>query len=800
MTKRSRAGKKSGRPKKRRIIGRIFLVAVVLFVTAAATLAVYMVYLSDRIDQRFAGRIWDIPSKVYSDTTLLYVGQKINRALLTEKLEALGYRETGTPPGRQGEMNVAAREITLWLHDFNSPIYNQESLRVRIRLSENQLTGITDLDSGKSLAIVELEPEELMLYYGPDRERRQRLHIRKLPPHVVHAVLAAEDHDFYEHQGFVLKGYLRAFIANIRSGDIGQGGSTITLQVARNYFLTLEQTYRRKIKELIIALVLELRFSKTDILEMYLNEVYWGHWDSVAMHGLAEAARYYFDKEASELSVAEAATLAGVIRSPGRYSPLRHPEASLRTRNIVLNDMYEEGWLRKDELEAALAEPLTPAGYSPRGRRAPYFMDYVTNQLTELYSRETLTTEGLSIFTTIDTQVQSAAETALERGLSRLEASRPELRRDDAENRLQGAVIVMQPKTGYILAMVGGRDYGTSQYNRAANAMRQPGSAFKPFVYVNALDRFTPASKLSNAPGTYMIDGATWEPKNFEASAPEQLTLREALTESQNIATVNLAFSDSLDASPSAAAVNLDNAPGLERVADTARDFHLYLSGPAYPSMVLGAREVTPLMLARAYCAFAADGVLPFPLSIKDVANEAGNAVESRHARIEGLISPAKAYMMSDLMRSVVEAGTGRSLKYWGVDWPVAGKTGTTNDSRDAWFVGYTPDILALVWVGFDNGDSLHTTGAGAALPIWADLMLSLPQYVSGEWFSPPPGIETHVICKATGLLADTGCCPDTTEELFLSGTAPAETCTEHACATLLHEFMEGVKKIVPGL
>ena len=772
---------KKNRSKRR--LKRFFVVATaVLAVTAAAALAIYMVFLSNHIDKRFAGRRWNIPSKVYSDTTLLYAGQRINRTLFLQKLGRLGYRETAHPPTRQGEMQVSADQVDIYLHDFHSPIYNQASRPVRIRFHEDQVAAITNSDTGSAISLLELEPEELMLYYGPDRERRRLISVRMLPPYVVHAVLAAEDHRFYQHRGIALRGMLRAFLTDLRAGAIRQGGSTITQQLAKNYFLTSERTFRRKLKELLIALILEHKFSKTDILEIYLNEIYFGQRGSVAIGGMGEAARFYFDKDASELSIAEAATLAGLIRAPNIYSPYKNPDICLKRRNTVLSAMYQEGWIREDELKTALATPLKPTGYSAPGRQAPYFMDYLTDQLTELYSKETLTSEGLAIYTTIDTQVQEAAEKALTQGLSRLEAANPILKRTDPLKQLQGAIVVMEPKTGYILAMVGGRNYDESQFNRAAQALRQPGSAFKPFVYLTALDSHTPIDKLSNTPQTYMIDGRPWEPKNFEEDAPPEVTLREALAESQNIATVNLALS-----------------VGMDHIAETARAFHLTTAKTLYPSMALGTLEVTPLMLARAYCAFAADGVLPFPLSIKDVVNESGDVVESRHAQIERLISPAKAYMMSDLMRSVVEIGTARSLKYLGIEWPVAGKTGTTNDSRDAWFVGYTPDILALVWVGFDDGDNIHATGARAALPIWADLMNALPQYVSGEWFATPSGVIKRTICEDSGQLANIGCCPRTREELFLKGTAPTETCKLHTCSSPIDKFLEGVKKIVPG-
>ncbi len=743
----------------------LFYILVSITALAIAATAIYLVFLSRAIDKRFSGRRWDIPSRVYSDTTLLYTGQRINRALLVEKLGRLGYRETSHPPGRQGEMQLTSSRIALYLHSFHTPIYNQKEMPVQIDLQGDRVEAITNPETRARLPLLELEPEELMLYYGPDRERRQLLSVRKLPPYVVHAVLAVEDHDFYKHHGFVLKGYLRAFWVNLKAGGIQQGGSTITLQLAKNYFLTPERTYRRKLKELLIALVLEYKFSKTDILEIYLNEIYWGQRGSAAVSGMAEAARFYFDKEVSKLSVAEAATLAGMIQAPNLYSPYRHPDACLKRRNVVLSAMRQWGWLRTDKLEGAMATPLKPAAYTAKGRQAPHFMDYLTDQLMELYSPETLKTEGLSIYTTIDTQVQSVVEEALSKGLAHLENSYPELKRSDPGKQLQGAVIVMQPKTGYIIAMSGGRDYGTSQFNRAAHALRQPGSAFKPFVFLTALDSYSPIDTLSNEPQTYMIDGNPWEPKNYSENAPPEVTFRMALAESQNIATVNLAY-----------------AVGLENVADTARAFHLPVSKPPYPSMALGAMEVAPLMLARAYCAFAADGVLPFPLSIKNVVDETGTVIESRHALIERLINPAKAYMVSDLLRSVVEVGTARSLKFRGVDWPVAGKTGTTNDSRDAWFVGYTPNILALVWVGFDDGESIHASGSSAALPIWADLMKRLPQYVSGEWFAVPPGVEKHSICLESGQLANDGCCPRTFQELFLTGVEQTETCGLHDC------------------
>ena len=751
-----------------------------LLLTASAVAIRYIGALSTDIEKRFAGRRWDIPSRVYSDTWIVYPGQSINLSLFHQKLHRLGYREVPHLPVQQGEMRRTATSIDIFLHDFSSPFYQQKNLPIRIRLMDNLITDIMRIDTQEKLPILELEPEELMLYFGPDRERRLVMSSRDLPPHLINAVLAAEDHLFYKHHGIAIRGILRAFITNIREGTIAQGGSTITQQLAKNYFLTPERTLKRKFKELLISFIIEYRYSKDEILEIYLNEIYYGQKGSVSINGIGEAAQFYFDKAAGDLSLPEAATLAGLIKAPNHYSPYVDKSKCLERRNAVLRAMLKRKWLSDDAYQNAVSAPLTPAGYTGYRRRAPYFMDYLTSQLTEFYSHDALASEGLGIYTTLDTQVQQATEQALNNGLSRLESTHPSLKGTDTKNRLQGIVIVMQPKTGYILAMVGGRDYGISQFNRATHAMRQPGSAFKPFVFLSGLGEVTLATKLSNTPQTFNPDGMSWRPKNFNPNAEPIVTVREALTYSHNIATVNLALTI-----------------GIEKLIDTFRPFEFNTRIDPYPSAALGAFEVKPIELARAYCVFAANGVLPHPLSIKQVVNEQGNTIQRRHLHIKSLISPAEAYMVSDLLRGVVISGTGRSLASHGVTWPVAGKTGTTNGYRDAWFVGYTPTLLALVWVGFDNGDSVHSTGAQAALPIWADLMDALPQYQSGDWFTVPPGIIKQPTCLDSGKNAEDQCCPNVTEELYLEKTQ-LHKCPQHPCASSLDRLWKGLKRIAP--
>jgi penicillin-binding protein 1B len=622
---------------------------------------------------------------------------------------------------------------------------------VRLLFDENQIRRIKNLDNGSDLPILELEPEEITLFFGPERERRQLVSIAEIPRHLIQAVLAAEDSRFYEHHGIDPRGILRAFLTNVRHAEIKQGGSTLTQQLVKNYFLTPERV------------VMELKYDKDEILEIYLNEIYLGQKGSASINGVGEASYFYFGKSVKELSRAEAAIIAGLIKAPNTYSPYHHTDRCRQRRDDVLHAMQRKGWISEIELQADLKLPVQTVGYTVHGKKAPYFVDYLTEQLATLYRPEKLSSLGLSIFTTIDTQVQMAAEKALTKGLTRLEKLKPELKRAEPDRQLQGAVVVMQPKTGYILALVGGRSYSISQFNRISQARRQPGSAFKPFVYVTGLDTFAPTSFLSNDSKTYTIDGKSWEPQNFRPVTAFTVTLRDALKMSYNLATVDLAM-------------NI----GLDRIVATASRFNFSTSIKPYPSLALGAYEVIPLELARAYCVFAAGGVQPYPLSLKSVVNEKGDILEQKHMEIQRLISPAKAFIMNNLLQSVVTGGTARSLKKRGITWPVAGKTGTTNNFRDAWFVGYTPDILALVWVGFDNGESISATGSSAALPIWADLMNTIPRHTSGKKFKVPSGVEKRMVCSVTGLLINKNRCPQPIEEYFLTKHVPTENCPLH--------------------
>lgn len=743
-------------------------------------LSIYCLHLSGRIESRFAGVRWQVPSRVYSDSTLLFPGQYILRSALLEKLQRLNYRQVDGQPSRKGEMHTAAKQMDIFLHDARLPSGDREGFPLRIQFVENQIESIQRVMPEEELDMLEIEPEELSLFFGSDRERRQLISIREVPAHLVHAVMAAEDAEFYQHHGVSLTGILRAVLQNLRSGRIAQGGSTITQQLAKNFFLTPDKTISRKLKEMLIALFLEARYEKDEILEMYLNEIYLGQNGSQSVNGIGEAAAFYFDKPVSELTVIESAAIAGLIKGPNLYSPYINRTRCRTRRNQVLRAMESHGWLSTSDADAMRESPIQTAGFQHSHRKAPYFVDYLRTQLSRLYSREDLSSLGLSIYTTLDTMVQEVTEKALEKGLQHLEADNPGLKRSSAGNRLQGAAVVVHPRTGNILALVGGRNYPESQFNRISQARRQTGSLFKPFVYIAALDRFTPADLFSNAPKSYPTGDGEWTPQNFKPEPEEPVSMRYALAHSQNRPTVDLAMQ-----------------VGLEKIIKTARIFGLSTPLEPYPSIALGAFEAVPLEMARAYCALAADGVLPYLLALKDVVDMENRVLNRRHTEIKRIVSPAKAYIVTSMLQTAVQEGTAKSLLEMGIRFPVAGKTGTSSDYRDAWFAGYTPDILALIWVGFDNGDSIQASGSVAALPIWAEIVKNIPQHLSGSDFKRPPGVVSMTVCKSSGLLPSKFGCPQLAEEIFLEGNAPKETCTLHGIR-IFDNIIEKVKKLAP--
>lgn len=744
-------------------------------ILSAAVLA-YCYYLSLRVEERFSGRRWSVPSTAYSDVTLLYPGRGIDAESFTRKLGRLGYTKVNASPEKKGEWRRLENSFEIFLHDLDITNEKRPGEKVSINMAGGKIKDIRNKDTGDKEDVVELEPEELMQFFGKDMERRNLVSISEIPKNLINALMAAEDSRFYSHFGIDPLGMARAFVANIRSGSIAQGGSTLTQQLAKNYFLTPERTFKRKLNEFFTALAIEMKYKKDEILEIYLNEIYFGQKGTASVNGIGEASGFYFDKKPKDLSLAECAAIAGMIKSPNIFSPFNNIEKCRARRNQVLDSMLEKGFIDKEGHDKAVSEQISPASYVAYLNKAPYFMDYVSSELTNLYPSSVLTSMGYSVYTTLDADVQAAAEAALENGLSRLEKEDPGLRRDDPAKRLQAAIIVMQPRTGNILAMTGGRDYQASQFNRITQAKRQPGSCFKPIIAAKALEKFKASDLFSSFKKAYIVDGKAWTPDNYSKSPERQMSMREMLTESNNRAAVDMAVKT-----------------GLKDIADMAKSLKLSTPLKPYPSIALGAFEIIPIEMATAYCAFAADGIEPFPLSVRGVRDESGKVIMRRHVDMNPVTTPEHAFIITSMLEDVVTKGTAKGLKSAGITFPVAGKTGTTNDYRDAWFVGYTPDFLALIWVGFDSGDPVKFSGGHAAVPIWADLAKRIPGHVSGNRFSPPPGIRSVTVCKGSGMIAGSFC-KDTYDEYYSEDNIPTSYCNIHSASGAVDSFFEKVK------
>lgn len=643
--------------------------------------------------------------------------------------------------------------------------------RVVLNFDRESIASISD-ERGRPVASIELEPELLSLVFGRQQQERMIVPLADVPKVLVDAVLAAEDARFYRHAGIDPLAVLRAAVTNVKSGRIVQGGSTITQQTVKNLYFSQERTWWRKIREASMSVILDSRYSKDRILEVYLNAVYLGQRGSVSICGVQAASRYFFGRNVADLSLAEAATLAGMIRNPGGYNPFTHADRAVERRNAVLDAMLDLGVADKAEVARAKAESLRVASGGAGFAQAPYVVDFVRAQIAELYSDQVLAENGLEIYTTIDTLVQASAEEALARGLARLEADVPIIRRQKARRRLQGSVIVTDPRSGAILALVGGRDYQDSQFNRATQARRQPGSCFKPFVYLAAFQAamagkdggLTPASILDDSPFELVSGGRTWRPSNYDGMFLGPLPARAALEESRNVPTARAALS-----------------VGLNSVIATAKACGFTENFAPLPSLALGAQEVTPLELATAYGTLATFGINVPARILEDVEVRDGRKLEKRVREAREAVVPVAAYLVDDVLRGVLIRGTAASASALGFRGDAAGKTGTTDDTRDAWFVGFTPEILALVWVGYDDNTKTGLTGASGALPIWVDLMMHAQHRWAGSTFPEPPGVLRVEVDPESGELAVAGC-PKRAEEVFAAGTEPGP-CSLHQSA-----------------
>jgi penicillin-binding protein 1B len=644
---------------------------------------------------------------------------------------------------------------------------------VRISLQGPVVTRIENQATRQEMFSLELEPELVTGLYDRIWQERRVVKLSEVPPLLIKAILAIEDERFYHHHGIDPVSIVRATWVNLRSGGVVQGGSTLTQQLMKNFFLTDERKYSRKIKEAIMALIAERKYSKDEILENYLNEIYLGQRGSQGIFGVWEASQFYFSKPMSDLTVGETALLAGLIRAPNKLSPYRSVDAATKRRNVVLAKLLDDRIITRQQYEAATREKLPHRELIKVTNDAPFYVDYLRRELAENYSNDALTREGLRIFTSLDLRLQRIAERSLSEGLKKLEQSYSNLRRKGDDDSLEGAIIVIRPQTGEIKAMVGGRSYQKSQFNRVFQAKRQPGSVFKPFVYLAALmagadggKKFTPVTMVEDSPFTWNYEGQEWQPGNYNDEYFGTVTLRRALEKSLNSATARVA-----------------RDVGIKRVSDIAHRLGIQSSLPIVPALALGAAEVTPLEVAVAFSTLANNGVRATPLTVKQVMDPTDRVLEKRDVRVEKVLSPQLAFLMNYLLKGVLDRGTGEFARRWGFTRPAAGKTGTTNDYKDAWFVGYTPDLLAVVWVGFDGQSKLGLSGAQAALPIWTEFMKQATAGTPITDFIPPPGIKIVEIDPLSGQLA-TPNCPYVLREAFLEGDEPTGTCPLHPGST----------------
>jgi len=580
---------------------------------------------------------------------------------------------------------------------------------------------------------------------------KNRVPLERISRHFVNALLAAEDASFYEHAGISKTGILRALWINLRAGRIEGGASTITQQLARNFFFSLEQTHTRKIKEILLALQLEYSFDKDEILEAYCNNMYFGS----GAYGVEAASRVYFAKHADQLSLAEAALLVAILNGPALYNPYAHPGRARSRQLWILRRMEELGFISPPQRLAAEREEPGLKHYTEAEARTNYFLDYVKARITERFGEEFLYYGGLKVYTTLDQRIQAAAVAAVRGSLKRLDAllGLPDydLQTDDAvrSEYPQGALVALETGTGAILAMVGGRDYRVSQFNRAVASNRLPGSAFKPFVYFTALRELgiSPATTLVDSAVTYELpNGQSWSPNNFEKNFLGRMTLKKALQLSRNVI-----------------AAQLIHRTGAERVVETARRFGITSDLVPTPSLALGTSGVSPIEMAAAFSVFATGGIYYSPFAIRRIEDARGNVLYDPIPRGQDVANPQVVYQLVDMMQSVLDGGTGRVVRRMGFDRPAAGKTGTTSEYRDSWFVGFTPGISAACWVGFDdnremrftqNGVPLGVTGSRAGAPMWAMFMLKATQGRPRQDFPIPPGIEFAEVDAWTGMPA----------------------------------------------
>jgi len=727
---------------------------------------------------RFQVRKLRLPTRIYADYMPLMPGAPLQTDDLLEKLDRLGYRETKTLEA-PGEYLRAEGGVDIFTREFTHPTGEYPAGAIHVAINRSQIESVVSLRESQQTDKAALEPELLTSVLSEQLENRSPVTLSQVPKILQDAVVVTEDVRFWRHPGVDPFGIMRALFRNIRKGGVTEGASTLTQQLVKNYFLTSERTYRRKIIEAFMAVILDARYSKPEILEAYLNDIYLGRNRSISILGVGEASRFYFGKPVSEIDIAEAALLAGMIRSPNNYSPFNNPEMAIRRRNTVLQQMLKAKKIDQKQYDEAHSAKLPAKPFRQKSGLSsiPFYVDRVLQELETDYGIDDVRGRGLRIYTAIDLGAQDSAARIVESSLASLEKRSSRLRRHVPV--LQGALIHIDVPTGEIRALVGGRNYERSQFNRALKSKRLVGSLFKPFVYLTAFEpslssqNITPATRVNDA--RFILKrrwSEDWSPRNYDGRYVGWITVQHALEQSLNAASVRIGL-----------------ACGISPIIKTARTLGVREEmDEDNPSILLGAVGIPPIQMAEAYSTIARQGARMEPRAIRFVTDDRGRSLTGHDDTKPVQVFPQRdVYVLTNVMKGVVDRGTAGSARSIGFRKIAAGKTGTTNDKRDAWFIGFTPQTLALTWVGFDDNDPMGLSGSDAAVPMWARYMIAVTAGAANVDFAPPEGITFVEVDEISGGLASSYCPRRSIVSMaFKSGTQPTGPCPDHTAPAIV--------------
>lgn len=761
---------------KSRFLHLVMRVLVFVFLIAGVVGGYWLYNLNAQVVNQFEGRKWAVPAHVYSRPQELYPGLKLTQASFVDQLEKLGYRKVKKLE-RQASYLIAENSVSLITRPYQFWEENQPAMAIRIEFSDDRLRSLVNLRNSNFIDEVRLEPRLIGSLRPGQHEDRDLIKIDEVPPEFILSLLATEDRKFLNHHGVNFISIARAVVVNFKAGRVVQGGSTITQQLVKNFYLTSDRTIERKLKEMVMAIMLEFHYEKHEILETYINEVYLGQAGNRAIHGFQLASKFYFGRPLQELNTHESALLVGLIKGPSYYNPFKNPERATHRRNVVLDIMFAEKAISEEELAVIKRRSLGVRKSTLLSKSAyPAFLDLIRRQLSDQYDEALLQSEGLAIYTTMDLAVQQAADNALKQTIETIESERK-----IEDGKLQGAIIVLRASSGEILALTSDRNTDYAGFNRALDAKRSIGSLVKPALYLAAFeqtDKYTLMSTIADSPLT-IIDSSNkkWSPGNYDKMFHGNVTLVDALARSYNVPAVR---------------VGMDI--GIESVIYTMQKLGLQSEIQNYPSTLLGASQHTPIEISQMFQTIANDGFkspLRGILTIQSADNEPLERYPLQSSRV---VSAASSYLLDYGLRQVVDYGTARALgSQFPPGYAIAGKTGTTNDYRDSWFAGYSSDLVGIVWLGRDDNKSIGLTGASGALRVWQQLFSQLRLR---EWPDvPPPDVRYVSVNKLTGLQTEPEC------ELaisipFLVGSEPTETQSCNQLVDLQQPNTSGTLKV----